>query len=181
MYNPLTLYMYMAIFNHTVQQHNEGIIMDTKTMYDWANEAGLKFDDGTDHNDFAGVAKERLLQDWDWISDNILDWLQELPDARFKDLSQSLSKAAVSIDTAYHANRVGEEMASIRYTACTTHAAHVGGAIAALVIKKVDELVDSKAEEWWIDICAYEHEMRTCAYEDYMEGRREDRMLEERS
>ena len=162
-------------------------IMDTKTLYDWADEAGLDFTTEDPH-DAIGVWQDKLCLDTDFLEDNWLDALAEviwppLPIEGREDTekerrermmmhTQNMCQNLMSLNSSPRSRL--DMVTSCFATSLSFSAMQVGEQIGLALKKFCDDYVERYAEEWWADVCGYHYDMEQARKEDYYESRRDD-------
>jgi len=161
--------------------------MDTKTLYDWANEAGLNMK-SEDSSDAIQVWIDRLMADQGWLADIWLDFLVEMMENKDGHGESEYSRFVTSLGSAHRytesvlsSGRQGAEYVGTSVVGLSMHFAHMGEHIYRAMLKGATKLVEDNADEWWGDVAAYHYEMEAGQYEDYMYEQYRDRQLDERS
>jgi hypothetical protein len=175
------------------QQLIEDLVMDTYTLYQWASDAGLNFDNPDNYNDAIDVWLVAMLEDGTWLNDILLDWLAEgLATTQGEDgkYIQSEKWVAIGKDMA----RIKRDRESLESFSRSTGTKYLGNAanglgwslgalgetIYSLIIPQAEKYIEDHAEEWWADCMGYDYDMQEGAREDWLYEQRKDRLLEER-
>jgi hypothetical protein len=163
--------------------------MDTKTLYDWAAEAGLTFDTD-DSSDAITVWISAMLSDSEVMEDYWLDALADM----FHVLKDSDDQTPVARrDRMFdHVGRFASDLESLerrytsdRVTSCygtslAYHAIQVGEEISLALLAWVTKHVEENADDWWGEVIGYHSDMMEGQYEDYRYEQWKDRQLEDR-
>jgi hypothetical protein len=151
---------------------------DTKTLYDWANEAKLDFKDEDGYHDACQVWIDAWMQSPEDLQDYWLDWIIE-----------DMGKAKLTLDYMGKAHDDSEYISSRRDSALTPvyacsltqNLAFFGKGLYQIILTQMSAYVEERAEEWWADCVGYAGDMEAGAREDWEYENYRDRKLEERS
>lgn len=168
--------------------------MDTKQLFDIALESGLDFrGDSFCVEDFIPVWVEAHMADEEWIAENWMDAVSEgiytlssesdTRKERARQRNEMLTRYIVKAGDAFsNIDDSGmsstDGLRSCHAVSYTTQCSNIGEQIQLLVREYATHIVEKYAEEWCNDCAGYQHEMDQCAYEDYYDGVREERLLD---
>lgn len=156
--------------------------MDTQTLWQWARDADLKFNDPDNWQDAATVWAERLVEEPEYLVDSLGDYLLEIgSEAREKHLTSLLDYIAkVATQKRFLTKMERKYPGDYTHSASTAlsmYLSYLGADIMFLVETGIEEMFDNSSEEWWADVCAYDYEYTQGQYEDYKYAQAKDRQM----
>ena len=158
--------------------------MDTKALYDLANEADIGFQHDDGYHDATQVWIDGYFDKPEYLVDLWIDALADLCDEKNKDKLATAMKdfgyVHSKVDMLVENARLSTGCALSFSTSLNSAQAHLGSDIYLAVRKFVGEFVAENAEEWWSDCVSYHSDMNDGAKEDWLYEAYRDRMLEER-
>lgn len=163
--------------------------MDTKSLYDWASEAGLKFDG--EYDDAVTVWQKALYNDESFLEDNLLDAIAEVlfppmpsedrEDTMIAQRTRFFARLGSGINDVTHlTGRFNDRMNACYATSLAFNATQTGEELILTLKAWIDAYVEKYADEWWNECIGYHNDMEEGQREDYEYERWKDRQLEER-
>jgi hypothetical protein len=153
--------------------------VDTKTLFDLANEAGIKLTDEDGYHDARQVWIDGYMASPEWLMDIWIDALAEMkdPEALLKYFGSTHKENEIS--DAHKRENISLKMTLA--ASLTVQLSFLGAQTYKTVLTFVEQYVDSECENWWTDCMNYYSDMQQGMAEDNAYENYRDRKLEERS
>jgi len=156
--------------------------MDTKSLHDWANDAGINMRDSEGYYDAQAVWVDAIMQSPEHLMDFWSDWMYDDQESIVRMLTYMGKADSDLMDIS--------TKPSFRNNDCLVHpyangammsSSCAGEELRRTIRKGLTAYTEEMAEEWWADVQGYAGDMEEGAREDYEYARYKDRQLEERS
>ena len=153
--------------------------MDTKTLHDWAVEAGLNLRDEDGYQDAIQVWIDAAMASPESLYEYYADWMVD------KEREMMMLKwiGRAYVDQQRLSERGTASMADYQRTIAsglTQHLAFCAGDMMTMVLEGLTKHVNDNADDWWAEVQSYAGDMEEGQREDFEYEQRKDRMLEER-
>ena len=134
--------------------------MDTKQLYDWANDAGLNFNNEYDSEYAIEVWTDAIMQDSGYLVDFWLDALADFHDDGNRGQMDGLLKSIGRLSDNTSRLRDRCFVASFAYmNDSALHSSLIGQAIFSCIANNIERMVEKNAGEWWADVCEYKYNL----------------------
>jgi hypothetical protein len=147
---------------HTTRRNT----VDTKSLFDLANEANLKFDDRDEYHDAIAVWVDGYMASPEWLMELWIDALAELKTEDTHDVLGYFGKLHKEVEVAHSERSKHTSLKMSQAAGVTVHSAFVGQRLYIPLLEFVQKYVESEVEQWWCDVCGY--------YSDMIESQQDD-------
>jgi len=152
--------------------------MDTKSLYDLANEANIGFQDDESYQDARELWIDAYMKSPELLADLWIDALCEAKEDYVTEILKNVGSTHKSIHLAQTESRHSIGMAIAAGSSVTQGCSFIGGAVYKSILAFVTEYVGSECENWWGDCQGYHSDMMESQAEDSAYENWKDRRLE---
>lgn len=160
---------------------NKDTNMDTGTLYNWANEAGLNFQDDDGYSDAISVWVDEAMQSPEHLEECWIDFVVDKP-AQITQFLAEIGKADHDLQFMAHskASRGSDNLQFAYANAAIGNASRASEHLRRAIREGLEKYVTDNADTWWKDCCGYHSDMMEGRYEDHKYQEYKERQLEAR-